>query len=106
MLERVVENWLASVSEKTFELPLSQLLSLDGYTIIHIARPHGPMEQGKDILALTPEGQPCAFQVKARDLTLKDWRDPDQPLKGQVEDLLDVQFSILHSMTRGTMYRL
>jgi len=90
LLERVVENWLASVTEKAFELPLSQLLSLDGYTIIHIARPHGPMEQGKDILALTAEGNPCAFQVKARDLTLKDWRDPDQPLKGQIEDLLDV----------------
>jgi hypothetical protein len=90
VIERVIENWLASVSERAFEIPFAQLLSLEGYNVVHIARPHGPMEQGKDILAFDQDGTPCAFQLKAQDLSLRNWRDPDQPLKGQIEDLLDL----------------
>lgn len=86
MLEKVIEDWLTSVSEKHFEVPFAQLLSLQGYSVLHIAKPHGPMEQGKDILARAPDGMPCAFQMKSGDLTLTQWRDS---LKGQVEDLLD-----------------
>ncbi|MDD5705815.1 MAG: hypothetical protein PHR35_07800 [Kiritimatiellae bacterium] len=48
------------------------------------------MEQGKDILAVGPDGTPAAFQLKSGNLTLKDWRHPDHSLKGQVEDLLDL----------------
>jgi hypothetical protein len=90
MIERVIEDWLDSVSEKAFEVPFAQLLSLEGFTVVHMARPHGPMEQGKDILAFAKDTTPFAFQLKAGDLTLKNWRDPNQPLKGQVEDLLDL----------------
>jgi hypothetical protein len=48
------------------------------------------MEQGKDIITIHPDGHACSFQLKSGDLTLANWRAPDQPLKGQVEDLLDL----------------
>ena len=90
MLERVVDDWLSSTTEREFQVPFAQLLAFEGYGVVHIASPHGPMEQGKDILAVSPDGTPCAFQLKAGNLTLSDWRNPEQPLKGQVEDLLDL----------------
>ena len=90
MLSKAIEDWLANVSERTFEVPFVQLLMVEGYKVVHLAKPHGPMEQGKDILAIAPDGVPCAFQLKQGDLTLKNWRDPEEPLKGQVEDMLDI----------------
>lgn len=90
MLERVVEDWLTNVSERNFEVPFAQLLAVEGYSILHIAKPHGPMEQGKDMLAIDTEGTVWAYQLKSGDLSLQDWRNPEQPLKGQVEDLLDL----------------
>jgi hypothetical protein len=87
VLERVIENWLASVSERSFEIPFQQLLALDGYTVIHKAFPHGPMEQGKDLLAINADGLPCAYQLKSGNLTLREWRTD---IQGQIYDLLDV----------------
>lgn len=63
MIERVVENWLTKVNERSMETPFCQLLTGEGYRVIHLSR-HGPFEQGKDILAIDPNGTPCAFQLK------------------------------------------
>lgn len=104
MLNKAIDDWLANVSERTFEVPFAQLLMLEGYSVVHLANPHGPMEQGKDILAIDPSGVPCAFQLKQGNLSLKNWRNPDEPLKGQVEDLLDLQ--IQHpSVRRGQPHK-
>lgn len=90
MIERVVEDWLTSVSERHFEVPFAQLLERQGSHVIHLASPHGPMEQGKDIIAIDANRRPVAFQLKSGNLNLDNWRNPTQPLKGQVEDLLDL----------------
>ncbi len=63
MLERVVENWLTKVNERSMEIPFCQLLTSEGYQVIHLSR-HGSFEQGKDIIAIAPDGVPCAFQLK------------------------------------------
>jgi len=63
MNERLVENWLISVNEKTFQIPFCQMLTAEGYTVLHLSR-HGPFEEGKDVIALDPAGTPCAFQLK------------------------------------------
>jgi hypothetical protein len=63
VLERVVENWLTRVNERSFEVPFAQLLAGEGYQVVHLSR-HGPFEEGKDILAIAPNGAPCAFQLK------------------------------------------
>lgn len=63
MHERLVENWLINVNEKTFQTPFCQILTAEGYTVLHLSR-HGSFEEGKDILAIDPDGVPCAFQLK------------------------------------------
>jgi hypothetical protein len=63
VLERVVENWLTSVNELSMQVPFAQLLTAERYQVVHLSR-HGPFEEGKDILAIAPDGVPCAFQLK------------------------------------------
>lgn len=74
MHERLLENWLISVNEKSFQIPFCQLLTGEGYQVVHMSR-HGPFESGKDILAIDPEGTPCAFQLKGSTgkITQKEW---------------------------------
>lgn len=74
MHERLLENWLISVNEKSFQIPFCQLLIGEGYQVVHISR-HGPFESGKDILAIDPDGIPCAFQLKGSTgkISQKEW---------------------------------
>ncbi|MBE7462102.1 MAG: hypothetical protein HS116_01300 [Planctomycetes bacterium] len=87
MIERLVGNWLTNCSERGFEVPYCQLLNQQGFKVVHLTR-HGPYEQGKDILAISPEGKPAAFQLKgvrgAR-LTLTAYRE----MKAQITDLVE-----------------
>jgi len=69
LLERVVELWLTSATERAYEAPFSQLLSLEGYTVLQ-GPAHHPYEHGKDIVALSADGDLCGFQLKSGDLHL------------------------------------
>jgi hypothetical protein len=44
----------------------------EGHQVVHLSR-HGPTEEGKDILAIDPEGVPCAYQLKSVKITQKIW---------------------------------
>jgi hypothetical protein len=72
--ERLLENWLTKVNEKSFQIPFCQLLNGEGYQVVHISR-HGPFESGKDVLAIDPDGVPCAFQLKGSTgkISQKEW---------------------------------
>jgi len=74
MQERLLENWLISVNEKSFQIPFCQLLTGEGFQVVHMSR-HGPAEAGKDILAIDPDGVPCAFQLKGSvgKISQKEW---------------------------------
>jgi hypothetical protein len=75
MIERIVENWLTKANEKSFQIPFCQMLAGEGYVVVHLTR-HGSFEEGKDILAIAPDGTPCAFQLKGSDtgkITQKEW---------------------------------
>lgn len=75
MNERLVENWLTKVNEKSFQTPFCQMLIGEGYKVVHLSR-HGSFEEGKDILAIAPDGTPCAFQLKGVDggkIAQKEW---------------------------------
>jgi len=85
MIERVIENWLINSDERGYQIPFCQLLNLKGYKIVHISV-HGPFEQGKDIIALDSHKNPCAFQLKAGDISLDRWRK----IRSEVEELLDI----------------
>jgi hypothetical protein len=73
--ERLLENWLTNINERSFEIPFSQLLASENFSVIHLSR-HGPFEDGKDLLAIDPDGNPCAFQIKGAEggkITQKAW---------------------------------
>lgn len=63
MLEKLIENWLDSASERTYQPIFCQMLMNQGYTIIHSTR-HMPIEFGKDVIAAAPDGSVHAYQLK------------------------------------------
>ena len=63
MHERLLEGWLDSAGERTYQGPFCQVLSAMGYTVLHSTR-HAPIEFGKDVIAVAPDGVPCAYQLK------------------------------------------
>lgn len=87
MIERVIENWLVKTNERSFEVPFCNILASKGYTVLHMTR-HSAIEFGKDIIAVAPDGIPCAFQLKSVPggrIRLRDWRDG---IKDQSFDLV------------------
>jgi len=73
VIERIVENWLTSANERGYQIPFSQVLMLEGHTVLYVSK-HGPMEQGKDIITIGPDSVPCAYQLKAGNINLETWR--------------------------------
>lgn len=63
MLERLLEFWLDSASERSYQPAFVQILVTEGYRVVHNTR-HGPIEFGKDVVALSPKGELCLFQLK------------------------------------------
>lgn len=85
MIERVIENWLINTNERGYEIPFCQCLISEGYTILGLSF-HGPMEQGKDIIALDEKGTPCAFQLKTGDITEGVWKN----IKDEIDALIEI----------------
>ena len=63
MLERLVEYWLDSVNERTYQPAFVQILVSEGHRVLHSTR-HAPIEFGKDVVTIAPDGVPCAYQLK------------------------------------------
>ncbi len=87
MLERLIDNWLDSASERSFQSPFCQILASQGYTVVHSTR-HCGMELGKDIIAISPDGIPCAYQLKAGNISHSKWRDIQSQIKSLVDNIL------------------
>jgi len=85
LIERIVEDWLTSTSERGYQIPFCQCLMYEGYTILHISK-HGQMEQGKDIIAIDPSGTVCTYQLKTGDINLARWRS----MQGEIQDLVEL----------------
>lgn len=83
MIERVVENWLTSTNERGYEVPFCQLLLSQGHSVVHLST-HGMMEQGKDVITIGPDGVPCAYQLKAGNIGVVEWRE----IYSEVEELV------------------
>ncbi len=76
MIERLLETWLNKANERSFQIPFCHWLAYTGHTVVHMSR-HCAMEMGKDILAIDPQGVPCAYQLKGVDggrMTIGEWR--------------------------------
>ena len=87
--ERVIENWLTRVNERSLEVPFSQLLAGEGHQIIHLSR-HGPAEEGKDLITIANDNVPCAFQLKSGKITQAAW----EQIHPQIVRL--VEYPIIH----------
>jgi len=99
VLEKIVENWLTSTNERGYQIPFSQLLMLQGHTVLYVSK-HGQMEQGKDLITLDPDGVPCAYQLKAGNINLDRWRE----MQAQIQEL--VELPIAHpSIDKDTPFR-
>lgn len=81
MIEKLLENWLDNASERSYQPVFVQILSGQGYRVVHSTR-HTALEYGKDVLAVAPTGEGCAFQLKGQPggkLGLSEFRTDIQP---------------------------
>ena len=93
MIERLVEDWLASATERSFQTPFCHTLTNKGMTVLHLTR-HGEMEIGKDVIAVDRQGTPHAYQLKTPSgprITMSEWR---KDIAAQVFDL--VTTAVIH----------
>lgn len=81
MIEKLLENWLDKASERSYQPVFVQMLAAEGYRVLHSTR-HCLLEFGKDILAVSPDGVGCAFQLKGAPggrMTIGEFRRDIQP---------------------------
>ncbi len=65
MIEKLLENWLDSASERSYQASFVQMLGGQGYRVLHSTR-HCALEFGKDVFAVAPDDVPCAYQLKGK----------------------------------------
>lgn len=85
MIERLIENWLDSAGERSYQRCFCQMLLGKGYRIVHNTE-HTPLEHGKDVIAVSPDDKVVGFQLKGNPgKSLK----PSQfnEIRGQLEQL-------------------
>jgi len=73
---------LDSASERSYQTPFCQALAAEGHRILHSSR-HGPIEYGKDVITVGPDGIPNAYQLKGNPgsrLTLNEYRNIEAQL--------------------------
>ena len=63
MIEKLLEDWLDSASERSYQASFVQMLGGQGYRVLHSTR-HCALEYGKDVIAVAPDNVPCAYQLK------------------------------------------
>ncbi len=63
VIERQVESWIDSQTERRYQPAFIQLLISEGWNVLHNTR-HSPIELGKDVIARCPKGVLHCFQLK------------------------------------------
>jgi hypothetical protein len=89
LLGRVIENWLTSVNERQYQLPFCQVLAAEGESVLYVS-PHGPFEKGKDIITRASNGEIHAYQMKAGNIGLSEWRD----IYGEIVNLVELAIEL------------
>lgn len=85
MQNKIVENWLTNVGELTFTIPFCQLLRSQGMRVVHISS-QGPMEQGKDVIAVDRAGRVHCYQLKSGNITGRVWAG----IKSEIDELVEL----------------
>jgi len=71
MKERLVEDWLTRINERGYQTAFGQALLSQGFRVLRIG--HSPYEHGKDVLAISPNGDVHCYQLKDGDIALAEW---------------------------------
>jgi hypothetical protein len=85
MQNKIVENWLTKVGELTFTIPFCQLLLSQGKRVVHISS-QGPMEQGKDVIAVDRAGRVHCYQLKSGNINGRVWAG----IKSEIDELVEL----------------
>ncbi|MGW1324265.1 hypothetical protein ACWD64_17225 [Streptomyces antibioticus] len=85
MKSKIVENWLTKVNELTFTIPFSQLLVSQGHKVVHISS-QGPLEQGKDVISVAPDGMVHCYQLKCGKINGRVWGE----IKSEIDQLVEL----------------
>lgn len=92
MLERLIENWLDNASERSYQRCFCQMLTGQGFHIVHNTE-HTPLEFGKDVIAVSPNGKLVGYQLKGHPgETLKPRHFHE--IRGQLEQLATLALAI------------
>lgn len=92
MLERLVENWLDSAGERSYQRCFCQMLSGQGFRIVHNTE-HTPLEFGKDVIAVSPENRLVGYQLKGHPGGTLKPREFNE-IRGQLEQLATLALAI------------
>ncbi len=71
MIERAIENWLTKTNERNYQAAFCQVLMHQGHRVL-FSSSHGPMEQGKDIITIGPDGK-CRIRP-SRNAKAHEWQ--------------------------------
>jgi hypothetical protein len=61
--EKLIEIWLDNATEREYQFAFRSALLFSGYNVIHNTS-HTSLELGKDVIALAPNGEIQAYQLK------------------------------------------
>jgi len=86
--EKLIESWLDKQTERRYQPAILQLLTAEGWTILHNTR-HTALEYGKDVIARDPHGKLVAIQLKGNPGT-RLTKSQAQGMLPQVLELLEV----------------
>jgi len=77
------------------------VLAAEGETVLYISS-HGPFEKGKDIITRAPNGEIRAYQLKANDVGLAEWR----AIYGEITNLVElaIEHPSIGKVTKFTPY--
>jgi len=88
VIEKLIEDWWTSSTERVYQQPFAALLVAQGHRVVHVTR-HCGMELGKDLISIDPDGMVHAFQLKtckgAR-FSLSEWQ---KDISSQLADLVE-----------------
>jgi hypothetical protein len=85
VIERAIENWLTKTNERNYLRAFCQVLMHEGHRVLFTSS-HGPMEQGKDVITIAPDGVCCAYQTKTGDIKTSEWR----AIEGELRELVEL----------------
>lgn len=65
------------------------MLAAEGESILYVS-PHGPFEKGKDVITRASNGEIHAYQMKAGDIGLSEWRE----IYGEIVNLVELAIEL------------